>query len=283
MAPMSHRTIVNGACVLRMPPPWALDRRATLRWMPTVDAPAARGRSSRRTSPHHAATRFPPGIRVGSVVGHPSRATLVPWLVAQARPVRYATRGRSGRSVQAPPGRRRDARPELHQARPDHLLGRGPVPGRAGRRVQEVPRPGARRAVRRRPAHRSSRTSAARIDEVFEYVRPRRHSPRHRSPRSTRPGSAPARTSSSRCSDPPSPTLVHKDLASDGVDRSAPGRPHPGRRAGQPAGAGRAVRRDDRRGTRLPARSRQHARRRRVLARPRPGRLRRAPTPPRRS
>ncbi len=44
----------------------------------------------------------------------------------------------------------------------------------------------------------------------------------------------------------------------------SPDRPHPGGYAGQPAGAGRAVRRDDRRGARLPPRGRQHARHRRA-------------------
>ena len=59
------------------------------------------------------------------------------------------------------------------------------------------------------------------------------------------------------------PPRAHRP-AGDGVARAAPRRPHPGRRARQPAGAGRAVRRDDRRGARLPARGRQHARHRRA-------------------
>ena len=47
----------------------------------------------------------------------------------------------------------------------------------------------------------------------------------------------------------------------DGLAGSVPGRAHPHRRPGQPAGAGRAVRRDHHRGARLPPRGREHARR----------------------
>ncbi len=63
-------------------------------------------------------------------------------------------RGRPQRHLAPAAPRRRAARADLHQARPDHLLGRRAVPGRARRGVQEVPRPGSRRAVRRRAAHR---------------------------------------------------------------------------------------------------------------------------------
>jgi photosystem II stability/assembly factor-like uncharacterized protein len=55
--------------------------------------------------------------------------------------------------------------------------------------------------------------------------------------------------------------LVHRTCGSwPGSPRSWSA--HPGRRAGQPAGAGRAVRRDHHRGARLPPRGREHARRR---------------------
>ena len=64
-----------------------------------------------------------------------------------------------------------------------------------------------------------------------------------------------ARRWSSRCSARASRELVRRDIAGDGVDRAAAGRAHPGRGARQPAGAGRAVRRDHRRGARLPPRS----------------------------
>ena len=56
--------------------------------------------------------------------------------------------------------------------------------------------------------------------------------------------------------------------------------PDPGGRAGQPAGAGRAVRRDHHRGARLPARGREHARRRHDVRRARTARLRGAAPAP---
>ena len=65
-----------------------------------------------------------------------------------------------------------------------------------------------------------------------------------------------------------------------GLAGAPPGGPDPRRRAGQPARAGGALRRDDRRGARLPARGREHARCRHDLRRARPARLRRAPPPP---
>ena len=74
--------------------------------------------------------------------------------------------------------------------------------------------------------------------------------------------------------------LVRRDLRVDGLARAAPRRTDPGRRARQPAGAGRAVRRDDRGGARLPDGSRQHARHRGDAARPRPARVRRPPAAP---
>ena len=63
------------------------------------------------------------------------------------------------------------------------------------------------------------------------------------------------------------PAPAHRDARApgprrDGVARAADGRAHPGRRAREPARARRAVRRDDRRGAGLPARSREHARHR---------------------
>ena len=64
------------------------------------------------------------------------------------------------------------------------------------------------------------------------------------------------------------------------LDRPRPGRPDPGGRPGQPAGPGRAVRRDHRRGARLPARGRQHARHRRDPGRHRASGHGRAPAPP---
>ena len=107
-----------------------------------------------------------------------------------------------------------------------------------------------------------------------------RRSPRRRSPRCTRRRCAPASGSSSRCSGRRSRRSSAKDLRGDGVARAAPRRPHPDRRAGQPAGAGRAVRRDDHRGARLPPRGAEHARHRPRARRARPARLRRPPPAP---
>ena len=63
----------------------------------------------------------------------------------------------------------RAAGPHLHQAGPDHQLRRGDLPGRAGRRVQAVPRPGARRAV---PVVREvvEADLGRPLDEVFRWV-----------------------------------------------------------------------------------------------------------------
>ena len=74
--------------------------------------------------------------------------------------------------------------------------------------------------------------------------------------------------------------FVRKDLRGHGLARAAPRRPHPHRRARQPAGPRRAVRRDDRRGARLPHGGREHDRRRRDAARARPDRVRRPPPAP---
>ena len=65
-----------------------------------------------------------------------------------------------------------------------------------------------------------------------------------------------------------------------GLARAVPRRPHPDRRAGQPAGAGRGLRRDDLRGARLPPRSREHARRRADARRTRTARLCHPPPAP---
>ena len=159
--------------------------------------------------------------------------------------------------------------------------GEGVFPHRARRGVQALPRPGAGRDVRRRPPDRRGRPRPAARRGV-RVVRPRparrrldrpgpRRPPAHRRGR-RRQGPAPRRR----------PPRAHRP-AGDGLAGPAPRRADPGRRARQPAGARRAVRRHDRRGARLPRRGRQHARRRHDAPRPRPDRLRRAPPPPRRS
>ena len=105
------------------------------------------------------------------------------------------------------------------------------------------PRPAARRGVL--AASTAEPLAAASIAQVHAAT------PAHRRGRSW-----------SRCSGPPVGRAGARRPAGHGVARPVPGRPHPGRGAGQPAGAGRAVRRDDHRGARLPPRGREHARRR---------------------
>ena len=115
--------------------------------------------------------KVPPGLRVVRVARHlgvgvggvgPARPPPGPLGVPRA-----ASRAGCGEAAEA-------LGPDLHQARPDHLVGRGHLPRGAGRRVQEVPRPGAARAVRRRARGSSRRTSAGRSTTVFAVVRPRR-------------------------------------------------------------------------------------------------------------
>ena len=83
----------------------------------------------------------------------------------------------------------------------------------------------------------------------------------------------------SRCSDRRSAPGAPRPQG-HGLAGAVPGGAHPDRRPRQPAGAGRALRRNHHRGARLPPRGRKHARRRAVFARARPARLSR-PAPPR--
>ncbi len=69
----------------------------------------------------------------------------------------------------------------------------------------------------------------------------------------------------------------------DVVAGPVPRRADPHRRAGQPSGAGRAVRGDDQRGAGLPPRGREHARRGRDVRVPRPTRATSSPVPTRSS
>ena len=73
--------------------------------------------------------------------------------------------------------------------------------------------------------------------------------------------------------------LVRLDIAAMAWIAPLPGRPHPGGRPHQPAGPGRAVRRDHRGGARLPARGPEHAGHRRGVRRHRPARRSWCPGP----
>ena len=184
-----------------------------------------------------------------------------------------------GRPVPPAAHRRRAPRPDLHQARPDHLLRRGPLPRGAGRGVQEVPRPGAGRALQRGAGHRRERARPVARGRLLvvrppparrrlDRPGPRRHAAHRRARRGE--GAAHHR----------SPSWSTRTSASwRGWRPFLVGR-LPVRRAGQPAGAGRAVRRDHHRGARLPPRGPEHARRGQELRRPRPARLHHPEAPP---
>ena len=157
------------------------------------------------------------------------------------------------------------ARPDLHQARPDHLQRRGDLPAGARHGVQAVPRSGSRRAVRCGPQggrRRPRRTARERLHVLRSRAarggvdRPgaRRDAAHRREGRGQ--GAAPQR----RPTGPQGPP-------GDGVAGTAPRRADPDRVVGQSSGAGRVVRRDDRRGARLPHGSRQHDRHRRDASR----------------
>ena len=188
-------------------------------------------------------------------------------------------------AVAPPPQGGGAAGPDLHQARPDHLERRGPLPRGAGRGVQGAaatrcpPRPSTRcdGSSRRTWAarwKRCSSTSSARPIAAASIAQV--HAARLRPPAtSARPrgrGQGPA-------ADHPHPGPLGPE--GDGLAGAVPGRAHPDRRAGQPAGAGRAVRRDDHRGARLPPRGGEHAGRGPVLRPARPARRRSSPDPTR--
>ncbi len=277
-APVSSGVVSGGGVVLRVGGvhrPRSVDRRPRPDDLARSARHAARRRQGRGAPAHHGPSRIPPGRRVVTVVvrlGVRAR----PVDVASASPSVPVDRGRPQRHLApAAPGRR-TLGPTYIKLGQIISSRRRAVPARARRRVQEVPRPGARRAVRRRAATVEEDLGSPPRGRV-RVVRPHtagggvdrpgaRGTAAHR--RGRRRQGAAARRSIVSCA---------HDLRVDGVARAAPRRPHPGRRAGQPAGAGRAVRRDDRRGARLPHRSGEHARHRHRAARPRPGRLRRAP------
>ena len=268
-------------------PPWRCaevvtrrpaDARGPAAHVLSPDRPPARGSSThrrvhdrtrggtRRSGPPCAA-RLPRLIAPRRLPARRRRAHRVGWHLGRAIAGWWLFDRRAGgspgpgRDLPTPAGGRRATRSHLHQARPDHLQRRGHLPRRARRRVHQVPRPGARRALRggprrgrgrtRSPARRGVRRSstatplaAASIAQVHRAAPrgPRRH-PVEVVVKVQRPsvGRAGARTTS----------------------RSWPGwRPFlvgriPDHGAGQPAGARRGVRPDHRRGARLPPRGRR--------------------------
>ena len=141
-------------------------------------------------------------------------------------------------------------------------------------------------ATRCRPSRsptsgRSSRPSwAGRSTTVFASLRPPPARRRVDRPGPRRHPASPASEVVVKVQRPRSADAGPRRPPGHGLAGAVPRRPHPGRRAGQPAGAGRAVRRDHHRGARLPARGPEHARRRRDLRRARPAGLRHPPPPP---
>ena len=145
--------------------------------------------------------RFPPG---SSRAGRRRPADACRGAVAVAAQAGPGRRSRRRRRPLAPSAAGcRAARADVHQARPDHLLGRGAVPPEL---VEEFKR--CRDQVPAEPfdvvrGHRRDRARAGRWRRCSRRSTGPRSPPR-RSPRSTPPACTPARTSSSRCSGPPS-------------------------------------------------------------------------------
>ena len=253
-------------------PPWVLDH-SHLKW--TEGIVVLRAATRRQVPDLTTPARVPPLARLALVSVVLGKA-LILWALLDRR------KGDSRvarRHLAAPPRGRRTPRSDLHQARPDHLVGRGTVPGGAGHRVPQVPRPGAGRVVRGRPHRRRIGARPAARGGVLG-VRPR--TPRGGVHRPGAPGPPPQRRGGrGQGPAPHDPLPGAPGPPGDGLAGPVPGRPDPDRSAGEPAGPGRALRRDDLRGAGLPARGREHARRGPCLRRARPARLRRAPPPPR--
>ena len=211
--------------------------RDHIAWVPGVDQlrAAARREVPVLTQPAAAATRSPCRHR-GRSSDLGDRTVVVAQTTRQVRRARSGT----GRHLTTAASRRRSAGPELHQARADHLLWRGLVPDRARLRVQEVPRPGPGRAVRRcagndrgRPG--ASFTRGVRVDRRDGAGGSVDRPGARRPSANRRAGRGQGATTGRR------PAGAHGP-EDDGLDRAAPRRAHSRRRAGQPAGPGRVVR-----------------------------------------
>ena len=130
--------------------------------------------------------------------------------------------------------------------------GEGLFPEELVARVQAAARPRAAPSRSTTCGASSSSTSAAR-STTCSSLRP--HADRGRVDRAGARGPAAHRRRGRRQGAAPADRRARAPgPRGDGVARAAPHRPHPGRRARQPARARRAVRGDDRRGARLPAR-----------------------------
>ena len=176
--------------------PWVVDPDA-MPWRADV-APPARARPHAQV-PRWLRDRAPAAARPAGAGRRPGR------LRARRRwAVRRAAPGRQRRASAALSRRLRiafaHARPDLHQARPDHLRRRGAVPRRSSSPSSSCCATACRpsRSTHVRAGRRAGSRPLAR--RRVRTLRPRRRSRRRRSRRCTRRGCAPAKRSSSRCS-----------------------------------------------------------------------------------
>ena len=206
-----------------------------------------------------------------------SRHAVVPWLIRRKRG-QHDGAGQHGRAVAAVAARGRGPRANVHQARPDRLVRRGALPARTGRGVQAVPRSSPARVVGRRATNGRGRPRGPDRRDLRVV---RAHADRRGIDRSGPRGAATVRRGRRRQGAAPRCSAAGpRRPAGDGMVGAAPCRADPGGGARQPTGAGRAVRRHDRRGARLPHRSRQHDRGGRDAPRAGPHRLRGPPSTP---
>ena len=173
--------------------PWVVDPDA-MAWRADVDRRARPGADSSRAGSKPGA--LPP---IGP--GRPGRRPGRRRARAAGTPIdrREGRRSRPARPRPPAAPRVRRARADLHQARPDHLGRRRPVPRGAGRPSSSCCATACRPSRSTSCAGSSSSISAARSTTCSSASTARR-SRRRRSRRCTRPGCAPAKKSSSRCS-----------------------------------------------------------------------------------
>ena len=114
----------------------AVDRRPRreLAWRSVV--PGLRAARPGRGADAHDARAVPPGLRFLRVSSRTAGGRRSRGLVRKRRGRFGVARGQPRRHLAAAAQAAEDLGPDLHQARPDHLLGRGAVPRGAGARVQ---------------------------------------------------------------------------------------------------------------------------------------------------
>ena len=230
--------------------PWILDR-AEITWLPLVDAlrEGARNELPALTRP----SKLPPGLRVGTVVGRLGWG-VVPWLVRK-KMGRFSSTEESRTMIS------KRLRLAAEALGPTYIKlgqiissGEGLFPTELVEefklcrdQVQPEPCRGRREGGRggpRRPVGGHSRRSTNPAGSGVDRPGPRRHAPHRRAGGRQGPASA---------GDEPRAQGPARHV----VDRPASRRSDPDSGARQPTGARRALRRDNRRGARLPARGRR--------------------------